>query len=313
MPDGYLCYASVFLIFIYLTGSRHITNDQMRQYEIETDSNLMLEVENIAEENGKLVLSGWGLRLESRNEDVTILLRETVSGEEKVLETDIFLYDEPGNYYDDTWNFGECGFKAEIKNNKLLEDECYEVLVLLDYLEEKEVDGEILTEEKRIKLSTEQYVFNGELYRYNPKEFWVPEVEDIETKEAIAKGTLLGYDLENEHWFYEWNGRIYFVISSASFGTYEFKPEVPFFIYTAQLDRLSENDREKGRYYKGHYLSEEACMDLENQSYYSGSFELPTEFIITYINTGSYQNRGDKQGWQHRYTLKLDMFAVKEE
>ncbi len=294
--------AGVCLLALYVFLMQKIDTKKIKELSVSEDTQIMVEIEDIAKESGELQLTGWGLRLGARNEEVYLALQAVGAEEPVLLDTNTYVYTEPGEYYMPEWDFGECGFEGRVKESTLNKDVCYEVLMVLDYAIESEKNGKIQTEERRVKISTEQYLYNGELYRYNPEEFWAPELEDVAVQEAIETGMLLCYDLEREVWVYEKEGILYFVANYEALGELSPGPSVPLRMYTIH-NECKEGDAPE------HYLTSEECQAKGEKKYYSYAFSMERDYPLTYFQIGVWGNVGEARGWLWRMNGKFDRLA----
>lgn len=103
--------------------------------------------------------------------------------------------------------------------------------------------------------------------------------------------------MEKECWIYEYNKELYCIFNFSLFGTMEQRPEIPVFIRTFQEDKLPDHRKESKEDYIAYYLTEKDYEQYKNEKYFLYKVEIPTEYMITSISTGVYQNHGENKGW----------------
>lgn len=296
----FFCVSMVVISGLYLWTNTYLINlrqqEKLKNLKVTTDYDVLYQFFDV-EQNGKgISISGCVARRNSKTQGITLMLHPTDGSEEFFAtatmenQTDALAssYKEAG--------YELFSFTAEWEKS-YEEDTCYEVLLALQYESEQKTEDNTEWIEKEEKLSTGKYFYNGELYSYNPLDYVAPEVKNAEFMEAVEKGNILAYSMEKECWIYEYNKELYCIFNFSLFGTMEQRPEIPVFIQTFQEDKLPEHRKEYGRDYFGYYLTEMDYELYQNENYFLYRTELPTEYAITYLSTGVYQNRGEKTGW----------------
>lgn len=296
----FFCVSMAVISGLYLLTNTYLIHlrqqEKLKNLKVTTNYDVLYQLFNM-EQNGKgISISGCVARRNSKTKGITLMLHSTDGSEELFAaatmenQTDALIssYKEAG--------YEMFSFTGEWKKG-YEEDICYEVLLALQYETEQETEDTTEWIEKEEKLSTGKYFYHGELYSYNPQDYAAPEVNDAEFLEAIEQGNVLAYSMENECWMYEYNKELYCVFNFSLFGTMEQRPEIPVFIRTFQEDKLPEHRQESGTDYIAYYLTEMDYEQYQNEKYFLYKVEIPTEYMITSISTGVYQNRGENKGW----------------
>lgn len=267
------------------------------------DYQVLFEIEDVVKKDGKLEFSGWMLRVDSKNKNVWLVFNEVNETEIKILKTSLIDRNDVGNYFMPNWNFGNCGFVSEVKCDEFKKDVCYEVFLVLDYVTEKEIEGRIETLENKRKVSTGYYLFNDMLYRYNPQNFYEPQVIDEEILDVIKKGVLRGYDLNEKIWVYQYNRSLYFLIGS-DFGFMEdVQIGIPVMPHTTREDLLPESRISYGFDHLGFYFENKDYLRDGIEDYQVVVVTLPTEYPMTYIATGLYN--AIEESWMKEFNIPM--------
>ncbi|MBQ4323939.1 MAG: hypothetical protein IJC19_08360, partial [Clostridia bacterium] len=134
-------------------------NEIIQKMNISADASVLSGVDELENKNGILELSGWALRLNSKTMNIRLILEDVSDKSNAILLTTQTKVNNISEYFAPEWNFGNCGFTASIKENKLQEEVCYEIVFLLDYEEELEGASESKIQASCKKVSTKKYLF----------------------------------------------------------------------------------------------------------------------------------------------------------
>lgn len=270
------------------------------------DKNVLFNVEEVTLSKGKLGISGWVLRLNSLNTDISVVLRALDESKEYILPAELVEREDIEEYFDAGWNFGASGFEANIKERKIDINTCYEVFICLSYKgEKKNEDGLDEVANRTKKIATGHFLYKGELFEYNPFEYVMPDVVSEEMKTVVQEGRVCVFDEDMGAWIYEHESKLYWIIDSAMLGNFEHKPEINLQIYTSNIERLPEDKKSLGRDYIGYLLSEKEMENKMENNYFIHSVLLPQEYPITYVVTGLYMNGEKENGWRWREEFRL--------
>lgn len=261
------------------------------------DLNTIVNIETAKVENGRIRLVGWALRLNSKNENISLVLQPTNGAKAVLFEADTFIREEINELFDEIWEFGECGFEVDKRDKKIEEDVCYEIMLSLEYTEEVEGDNAI----KRQKVLTNYYLYENELYPYNPEIFEMPLVDDAELKNVILNGKVRLYSPEHNIWIYQYDRKLYYFWESQYDSLEEENIGIP--VIMSVLDKKTEQGKE------GEYVQENLGFFFENREYDSEKIQvvvvpLETEKPIGYISTGIYDDT--LKEWVYSCYVNLD-------
>lgn len=274
------------------------TADKILKRAVTEDNNVLSDITEVKESGKKLILSGWIIRLNTEKQEVSVVL----SPVDAETEQDIILRtkqsDNPVvldylNYLKQEQTVGS-GFLAEVKQEKLVEDVCYEVLLYVT----AESDVQYTT-----KVSSNKYLYNGEVFPYNPLEFSAPEFADEQMKQVVEEGYLLGYTMEHGAWVYQYEDSLYWILDKNVGRNAEEDLYMFFHLQTPHTDLLPEWRKEYGFDNQDFSISAYE-LKLEEEYYRVAVRNLQTEYSITYITTGHYT--GEKNLWTIRGRVEIE-------
>lgn len=294
----FFCGSMLVLIMLYSCSKSRIVilreQKEFQNLKASVDYDVLYHFDDLKEEGRAITFSGLVAKRYLKCDNVNLMFQPSDGTEEIFVPTTLTDVEKNNSSFYEQYEV--LGFTGKW-GKKLKEDVCYEIFLALQYESEQKTEDTTEWIEKKEKISTGKYFYNGELYSYNPLDYVAPEVKNAEFMEAVEKGNILAYSMENACWIYEYNKELYCIFNFSLFGTMEQRPEIPVFIQTFQEDKLPEHRKEYGRDYFGYYLTEMDYELYQNENYFLYRTELPTEYAITYLSTGVYQNRGENKGW----------------
>lgn len=273
------------------------TTDKILKCAVTEDNNVLSDITEVQESGNKLILSGWVIRLNTEKQEVNVVL----SPVDAETEQDIILWtkqkDNPVvlnylNYLKQEQTAGS-GFLAEVKTEKLVEDVCYEVLLYVKAEQKTQYTA---------KVSSKKYLYNGEIFPYNPLEFSAPEFADEQMKTVVEKGNLIGYTMEHGAWVYQYEGSLYWILDKNVGQNAEEDLYIFFHLQTPHTDLLPDWRKEYGFDNQDFSISAYE-LKLEEEYYRVAVRNLQTEYSITYITTGHYT--GEKNLWTIRGRVEI--------
>lgn len=303
--QGVICIGLVVLIwggYFIVKGKIDADREEkeLKELQVKVDYKLLSQVETINSESGKVTISGWALRKYSKNKNIYLLLRTEDKGEQILIRTDCTERTDVDDIMNHEFDFGKTGFTAKIREKELEKDKSYEILLVLEYEEEKST-------KVQKKITTNQYIYNGKLYRYRPEEFVKPKISQAEINEVIDNGKLYACDAEKGGWIYEYQGMMYCILDGKQFEGLK-APSVPCAIYPVHGEDVPtermELYQEKGFDYYEIYLNDTHRIQEGDTVYYVVSLELP-KYPISYMKTGSYGNGG--VSWLYKAEFQMDI------
>jgi hypothetical protein len=221
-----------------------------------------------------------------------LLLRGVNNGKEVWLDTEQSARPDVNSYYYYDYNYENSGFFAEVNENKLHKDECYVLLINLDYTD-------ITAKKVRKTVSSNRYILNGELYTYNPAEYDEPNI-NIESdllRKVFSDGKLCFYQKDAGMYVYQYDGKLYWVATKdfkfdASGLTY-----IPYQLFTSQINKLPA-ERIKSKTANLDFKFEQQEYTKENTAPYRVAIrDIPVDYPITYIKTGVYDVMNKVWAW----------------
>lgn len=285
-------FSMAMIMIFYFSASTRI--EKMKEKELfancnsiytnNTDYELSYRIESMEPTDGKVELSGWAFDLNSKNKDIQVALRDVETSKVILCKTEVCAREDIERDYGSISSCGEVGFLSWIADRKLNKENCYEVMLSLEY--------EDLTVQR---FSTGNYIYNKELYKYNPLKFEVPVVDKEEFAKAIREGEICAYDFEKRMWIYKYDDKLYFIIDYSLIGNFEQKPKFPVYLYTSQKEKLPENVRAEEIGRADYVLKAHECMNENKNEFYLLAVPIDVEYPVTCIRTGLYQ--GGEWDW----------------
>ncbi len=292
------------LFAIYLPSITKIKEirekENLGKQKVVTDYDILTNVENAKIEDGKIQLSGWAFRLNSKNSNIRVVLQAVDNSETKVFHTSMKEDRAVVERFVSDLDVGACRFLVEEDAKVLREDICYEIFIALDYIEEAENEE---TRELSRKVATGKYLYQGELYLYNPENYTEPQVTDEELLQVITEGTLRAYDLEMQMWVYQYGLQLYYIVNP-SFGSMELNQiGIPVISHTSKTELLPEHRIQYGSVHLGFYYENREYEREGVFPYQVVKVTLSDKYPITYIATGFYKNTEEK--WIKRIRIGI--------
>ena len=271
------------------------------RHEITTDYKFLFDFEYIETEESNFFIEGWVMKLGARNIEVHILLQPDTVHDKMVLSTDMYTRNDIEEIFEPEHEHGECGFSAEIKSNKLETDVCYQVYLVLDYEAECE---------KRLKINTDKYIYNGKLYNYDPNKFEKPNISDDELLRVMNDGKVRAYDMEKKIWIYQYDDMLYYIVNP-EFGSMKdndikilVMPDTSR-VYLLPEKRISNGFDHLGAYYEDLLYAREGIMP-----YQVVKVTLSSAYPNTYISTGMYHL--DSETWYRHFRFSIVDWSVEK-
>lgn len=301
----FFCVAMLFLFLIYIPALSFVKekalDNKIVNQKVTFDPRILAEIETVSEEKGKLIFSGWALRLDSQKTGVNLVLEEVANEDVLVVDSELTSRPDITAYFDDESKLGEFGFVAKVKARKIKDESCYKIFLSCTYMDN--------AEEVRTKINLNRYLYNGELYSYNPLSFETPNLTDAELNEVFVQGNVCAYNREKGVWIYEYAGMMYWIFDEKHVPALERRPAIPWSLYTNRGDLVPKDElvqSSRGTYvHYGIYLKESDLVEGNNASYYVIKREIPTEYPVTWIQTGSWSNPDD---WVYCVQFQLNNF-----
>ena len=305
----FLVISIIILLFIYIPTVQKIRRireqDILENLQVTTDLNLLFDMYDVEILKEDIKFSGWALHLNAKNLKLNLILRAVDGSDIEIVTTDMHERTDVVEYINPSWDFGNCGFTTSIKKKELDATVCYEVQLVLYYEQERETQTNNEVVEFYKKISTNYYLYNDQLYSYNPEQFIEPAILDEELRQIIQEGTLKVFDLENLFWVYRYGNDIY-CITNSSFGSMkEAKIGIPVMPYTSRPELLPEQRIQYGFDHLGFFYENEEYKRDSVLPYQVVKVTFSEEYPTTYVTMGLYN--AETEEWIKRFfALMID-------
>lgn len=239
-------------------------------------------------------VSGWVLAHDSFVKDIKLVLKDK-SAKSFVYKTEQGENEFVENYFGLEGEYGEISFDAVVEKEDLEENKCYEMILTVQYKNKN--DGR--TYRKNIK--TEQYIYAGNKYDYNPLEFVEPYFEDDFMNNVVQDGELIFYSNEYTTYIYKYDGYTYWIVGDK----FEFSPlgrtVVIYFAGTSQLELLDKGSQERGYIMFDFYFENYEVTPEGESEYRVSAKKIEMDMPITYLKTGLYNEENENIVWERYF------------
>ena len=202
---------SAIVIIGFFVLNRIIDKNQFHKYSLTEDINIINSIENINIGKDNITIDGYAFMLEtdSSKASISLFLLDVAKGEEIWLDVEQIARADVQSYFLSEYNYEQSGFHASLKDKKLKEDVCYEVIINLDYTDNS-------PNKIRKTVSSNRFLLNGQLYDYNPIEFDKPDL-DINSellRKVFTEGKLCFYQKDAGMYIYQYDRKLYWIATS---------------------------------------------------------------------------------------------------
>lgn len=282
--------AIIFLLFLH--GLEWITFHKATEEQIVIDTSTVKEIENVTINGKYLELSGWAIRINSINEEIRLALRPIDESKAYLLKTVCEIDETINNFFSEDWKYGKVRFQTEIERNKLKENVCYEIVLVLTY--EAALDS---YKEYTRNIETGKYLYNEQLYSYNPQEFIKPVFEDELMKKVVEEGELCLYDAQETVYVYRYEEKFYWIVGSQFKFNSNNNAYIIYHVGTSQPEKLPEHRQIHKFENLDFYFADKEYVLEEKSDYRIAIREVPTGYPITYFYTGIYNTETKNSIW----------------
>lgn len=277
------------IIIVYFTILFFLKPDMILDKNITKIDEILTVIETSEKKDDTLFLSGWITKFGAKNKEIVVILRDMdtmaenpLATQERELKNDNVI--KAGG--DET----KGGFSAQVLLNELQVNKCYEILMYISY-----VEGGILGTVTNAKVQSGSYLYNGEIYDYNPVQFMVPNFEDDELLQVVNEGILRAYDAREKIWIYEYCNRLYFIIEYEEGFLKENNVAFSVMFHTWQKELLSEEGKKVGFDHKGFYFEDSQYIREGILPYQVAVVPIEEEYQVSHIVTGLYSYKWIKE------------------
>lgn len=186
------------------------------------------------------------------------------------------------SYFDSGYNNENSSFFANSKADKLHTDECYEVILNIDYTD---------TDRNKVRktVSSNKYIVNGIIYDYNPIEFDEPDmnIESVLLREVFTNGKVCFYSKEEGLYVYLYDNMLYY-IATKDFIFNESGTIVYCHLYPSKVDKLPSESIPDKLEYRDFYFEQQEYKEENTTPYRVAIRDISADYVITHIDTGVY-------------------------
>lgn len=275
---------------------QRVVQKKVLKQAVTSDNNVLVEITSIKEEEETLLVSGWAVRLDAKLQGIKVVLLPLELEEERaqVLTASLKNDRDLQNYmeYLAVQETTGSGFDVTVDKEKLLQNVCYEIQVYANYEAEKE---------QIVKVSSKQYLYNGQVYPYNPLEFVAPMFTDEHMEKVVEEGYLLGYTMAYGAWVYQYENCLYWILDKSFETNLDENLYMFFHLNTPHTELLPESRRQHG-FDNRDFAFKTNEVEIEG-NYRVAMVEIEVEYPITYISIGQYKN--NKNLWEIMNRLEI--------
>lgn len=277
-------------------------------YTITNDLSVINQIEHVNLKDNKINISGYAflLDMDSDNSKISVLLRSVDDGKEIWANIEQTSRLDVDSYFNGSYDYKNSGFNATVKEKKLNTDECYEIIVKLDYVT-RTINAEgknVVNRASKAKL-TNRYIMNGELYSYNPYKFDQPDmnIESELLREVFTNGQLCFYQKEAGIYVYLYNDKLYWIANEFFSFEEDDLTYIQYQLYTSQTDKLPEDRIQYGFDNIGFNFEEHEFLDENTTPYRVAVRDIPNDYPIAYILTGVYDSVNGNFLWEKYFHI----------
>jgi hypothetical protein len=299
---------SVIIIIGFLVINRIIDRNQFHEYSLTEDINIVNSIENISIGKDSITIDGYAFMLEtdSSKASISLFLLDVINGDEIWLDVEKIARADVQSYFLSEYNYEQSGFHASLKNKKLKEDVCYEVIINLDYTDDN-------SSKIRKTVSSNQFLLNDKLYDYNPFEFDKPDlnINSELLRKVFTEGKLCFYQKDAGMYIYQYDRKLYWIATDDFKFNENDQTYIIYQLCTSQTNKLPV-ERVQYEFDNLDFIFEQyEYKDEVTEPYRVAYREIPDDYAITYITTGHYDSDNNTSLWNKSFHLD-DLFDGKE-
>lgn len=298
----FLAMIVVIISFVFINLS--INNKRRNSVlPIKDNYHFAYDVENVLISEEYLDLSGWFFELksvhnqavENTNNKVTMILvdknnKEVVNSRINgfAAEMSYNKRSEVNEYFKCNYDYTDCGFVARFNKKDISPESEYQIFFKMN------VDDYTAIE-------TGLHLKNGKIYKANADNCLNVDGTDLEP--VVKNGTLLA-DRDEGIYVYQYKGQLYWIATEKYFNC-GFNTVMQYQIETTQFENLPKDRTERNQYWSNlgsEFEKYEITSVLNCGAYRVYARTLPTEYSITFIETGTFNN----DRWEWREVFRPD-------
>lgn len=279
----FICMCLLLVFYFGLSENMNVKKKIQAYSEFDVLYDIALSKEKTTEIDGCVVLLD-SFDIQVRN----VILIDTTSSKRVVLTTTEKETDMCKSTVNDIQHTAY-EFITDINTKKIENNLCYEIFLQIQSKYGKNI----------FKLfETKRYLFNGQIYEYNPLLFDAPIVGDDNIDCVINNGVLCAYDLEHDCYVYKFQDELYWIINKESeLLSKTGKTEMPYHLYTYDNSYLPEDRVVYGYDNLGFFFEDKEYTTENNSNYRVAVINIPQTYPPTYISSGIYDDKQDQWIW----------------
>lgn len=289
----------ILVIMAFFVANSAIDERNSRKFTITNDINLINQIEDIYIDNKNINIKGYAFlqNMSSEDTEIDLILRNVNNGKEIWPNVTQISREDVNSYFKSDYNYINSGFNASVKKSKINIDECYEIIIKLDFKENSNNGCKTVL--------TNIYITDGKLYTYNPYEIRLEDmkVESELLNEVFINGQLLFYQNEIGMYVYQYKNKLYWVANKNFNLEEDGLTHMIFHLYTSQVDKSIEQQNTLGFDILDFYFEECEYIDENTSPYRVAVRDIPDKNSITYIKTGVLDTVNNKWLWYNQFQL----------